>query len=249
MTGPETGVDADALRAAMAQTASRLTRTLAGSGGEDAALQSIVVGALQAIPAAAGASITLLDRRGAITTHAPSTELVAEIDQVQAQIGEGPCIDAARDEEGPQSGVTDADDLATDPPWPRFAEKALAAGMHAVLSFQLVTGSSAGALNLYSTTAHGFAPADHLIGGLFADQAAVALAGARRVDHLSQALRTRDVIGQAKGILMERFRLDDPQAFEMLVSASQDTNLKLHDVAEWMVRESRERYAQEAPDQ
>jgi len=70
--------------------------------------------------------------------------------------------------------------------------------------------------------------------GLFAAQAAIALYGARHAEGLGQALKTRDVIGQAKGILMERFGVDPDEAFQMLVHSSQDTNLKLTAVAEWV---------------
>jgi hypothetical protein len=72
--------------------------------------------------------------------------------------------------------------------------------------------------------------------GLFGLQAALLLYGANHARHLSQALESRDLIGQAKGILMERFRVNSEQAFRMLVSSSQDTDIKLVEVARWLTQ-------------
>ena len=234
--------DIDELRSTMTEAARRLTATKVDAPDPEQMLQAIVAGILIAVPAAAAASITLIDKRGALTTHAPSDELVSGVDRIQAELGEGPCIDAL-DEQG--EVVTDARDLDNDPPWPRFATAALEAGYAAVLSFQLQTHRSAGAVNLYGSTPHCFSAHDQLVGALFADQAAVALAGARRAGELTRALSSRDVIGRAKGILMERFRLDDTRAFAMLVESSQHTNMKLHDVAAWVVSEAEHAYAEE----
>lgn len=224
--------DTQALRATMAESARRLNRTRTESQNPDEMLAAVVANVIHAIPHADGASITLLDYDGAITTHAPSDELVAQVELVQTELREGPCIDAL-DHAG--TGITSAPDLSDSPPWPAFAAEAIGVGYHAVLSFQLYAHGSAGALNLYTTAANTFDHQDELVAALFADQAAVALAGARRVSELNKALETRDVIGRAKGILMERFSLDDTRAFKMLVESSQHTNMKLVAVAEWLV--------------
>jgi hypothetical protein len=101
-----------------------------------------------------------------------------------------------------------------------------------MLSFQLyVAQDSLGALNLYSDQAEAFNDESENVGLLFAAHAAVAMAGARNHDYLTRALSMRDLIGHAKGILMERHRLTADQAFALLVRASQRTNTKLTDIA------------------
>lgn len=234
--------DNEQLRSIMADAARRLTTTRIDALDPEQMLDAIVAGVLVAVPNAVAATITLVDKKGALTTHAPSSAVVSEVDKVQAELHEGPCIDALN-ETG--DNVTDAPDLSSDPPWPTFARAALEKGFAAVLSFQLRTNGSAGAVNLYGSTPHCFTTHDQLVGSLFADQAAVALAGARRAGDLNRALSSRDIIGRAKGILMERFRLDDSRAFSMLVESSQHTNMKLHDVASWLVGEAESLYALE----
>lgn len=109
-----------------------------------------------------------------------------------------------------------------------------------MLSFQLFArDNTLGALNLYSGKPESFTAQSQTLGGLslgglFAMHAATALGEAQHVAQLQEALTGRDMIGQAKGILMERFRLDDEKAFAMLVRGSQETNMKLIDVARWL---------------
>jgi len=123
-------------------------------------------------------------------------------------------------------------DMATEDRWPRFAAAATEAGVGAMLCFQLfVHGDNLGALNLYAPTAHAFTDESQSIGLVFAAHAAVALAAAQHEQHLHTALAHRDIIGQAKGIVMERFHLDADQAFALLARLSQEANTKLHDVA------------------
>jgi len=116
--------------------------------------------------------------------------------------------------------------------WPDFTRRALDLGIRSMLSFQLyVAEDTLGALNLYSDQAAAFTDESENIGLLFAAHAALAMAGARNHDDLTRALSMRDLIGQAKGILMERHRLTADQAFALLVRASQRTNTKLTDIA------------------
>ena len=108
-------------------------------------------------------------------------------------------------------------------------------GYQSVLSTQLsLDGGTRAALNLYSRTANTFDESARITAGLFGLQAALLLYGANHVRHLGQALESRDLIGQAKGILMERFGVTSEQAFRMLVSSSQNTNIKLVEVARWL---------------
>ena len=87
------------------------------------------------------------------------------------------------------------------------------------------------ALTVCSTRPEAFDDVSEQVARLVAASAAVALAGAQETEHLQTALRARDVIGQAKGILMERYKVDADEAFRMLVTASQTTNVKLRDIA------------------
>jgi ANTAR domain len=122
--------------------------------------------------------------------------------------------------------------------WPRWAPAAAARGVESLISFQLFANKgSAGALNMYAGTANVFDDDTAEIGALFASQAALVLHGAQRMAGLNIALLSRDVIGQAKGILMERFDVGPDQAFAMLVESSQQTNMKLVDIATWLVEE------------
>jgi len=95
-------------------------------------------------------------------------------------------------------------------------------------------GCTRAALNLYSHAANTFDESARTTAGLFGLQAALLLYGVNHARQLGNALASRDLIGQAKGILMERFRVNGEQAFRMLVSSSQDTNIKLVEVARWL---------------
>jgi hypothetical protein len=101
-----------------------------------------------------------------------------------------------------------------------------------MLSFQLwVEGDNLGALNLYAREPHSFTEESEQVGLLFVSHAAVAMVGAQKQDQLTEGLATRDLIGQAKGILMERYGINADRAFALLVRASQNRNVKLRDLA------------------
>ena len=107
-----------------------------------------------------------------------------------------------------------------------------------MLSFRLfVDAANLGALNLYGAAAGVFTTDSQIVGALFAQHAAVALASSTRDDQLTDAIATRDVIGQAKGILMHRNRITGQQTFTLLVHTSQHTQIKLVDIARWTVEE------------
>ncbi|MDD7939177.1 ANTAR domain-containing protein [Actinomycetospora lutea] len=206
-------------------------------------LAQLVVCAVDLVPAAVGGGISRTSDRDVRTSHA-TTAAIDELDLLQSRLGEGPCLEAA--DRPPENGVMLARDLGGDDAqrWPHFAPRAVQAGFRSVLSVSL-SGPKDGtraALNLYAAAADAFDASAVVTAGLFAGQAAALLYGADHVHDLGVALESRDVIGQAKGILMERFAVDGAEAFAMLVRSSQDTNMKLNDVARWLVDETERRW-------
>jgi GAF domain-containing protein len=125
------------------------------------------------------------------------------------------------------------DDLAADPRWPDLAHRAVRLGVRSTLSFQLfVESDDLGALNLLSRRPGAFTDESERVGLLYTSHIAIALADALEVGHLTTALVRRDAIGQAKGILMERYKITADQAFALLAKVSQETNTRLADIAE-----------------
>jgi GAF domain-containing protein len=206
----------------------RIARTLQGEHGDvDRTLQSITTAAINAVAGAEFASINLVSGR-TVDSRGATSELAQEIDDLQTHLGQGPCLDALRNEE-----TVRVEDFATEDRWPRFAAEAVKRGAGSLLSFQLFTdGANHGALNLYARQPHSFDAEDEIVGAVFASHAAIALSAAQQEENLRHALDGRDLIGQAKGILMERYRLTAPRAFELLVLASSHTNRKLFDIAD-----------------
>jgi GAF domain-containing protein len=165
---------------------------------------------------------------GKISTPAASDAVALRVDAIQCEVGEGPCLDAIAHE-----GIFQTDDLALESRWPRFSARAHdETAVTSILAFRLFARDRAiGALNLFSKQKAAFHAEDHETGLLFAIHAAVALQASQRTEKLLAALETRDMIGQAKGILMEREHITDDEAFQILVRASQRLNIKLTVVA------------------
>jgi GAF domain-containing protein len=180
---------------------------------------------------ACGVSLVMNDK---VSTSVATHEVAQRADDHQYRTDEGPCLEAVRTGE-----IYKIDDMSGETRWPHFAPRAAQEGVTSSYSMPLVVGGRIlGALNLYSLHSR-FGADDERVGQAFARQAAIALANAQAyqktrdlVDQLNEALQSRDVIGQAKGILMERHRLTAPQAFAVLVRASSHTNRKLFDIAE-----------------
>lgn len=183
--------------------------------------------AVLAVPGAEWVSITEPDG-SLFRTRAGSSTLVWAADQAQYDSGEGPCLTAS----AAAAPVIHAVDLARDSRWPTYGRLAARMGIGSVLSFPLTAGTTTlGSLNLYGSTPYAFTDTDQQLAHLLARQAALTLATARLKTNLENALSTRDVIGQAKGVLMERFRITDEQAFGRLRAISARTNRKLRDIA------------------
>jgi GAF domain-containing protein len=197
-------------------------------------------------------AVTLLDREGPRTAVATS-ETARRVDGFQYEAdGGGPCLDAYRRQQ-----VLRIDSTSEDQRWPEFAMAAATAGIMSTLSLPLVVaGDGLGAVNIYCHEEHGFSEADDVLAMTFASYASVALANARvywrtqrLADQLEQALSTRGMIEQAKGMIIAEQGCSADEAFQLLVNASQRSHLKLHDLASDLVERARERAAAGGPDQ
>jgi transcriptional regulator with GAF, ATPase, and Fis domain len=217
---------ADAVR--VAETFGEVARALATHDDVQSTLDTIVHLAVEHLDACDFAGISFVEGRR-ITSPASSDEVPRIVDRIQSETDEGPCIDAIKEHELFRTG-----DLSAEARWPRFARRAYEeTGVTSIISLRLfVDDDTMGSLNLYATAKDAFDDTDIVLGTVFAVHASVAMESARREEGLEQKARTRDVIGQAKGILMARSNVDEDRAFEMLRLASMRMNVKVRDVAE-----------------
>jgi GAF domain-containing protein len=195
-------------------------------------LDRVVSLAVAMVPGADEATITMVRARRHVYSAAATGDLAAWFDVLQDETGEGPCLDAMWHQQ-----TVRVNDLAADPRWPVLGPRAGERGVGSMLCLQLfVHEDTLGALDLLAHEKSAFTDESEHIGLLLASHAAIAVAGAQQLEHGAIALANRDVIGQAKGILMERFKITADQAFDVLAKVSQDTNRKLHAVAEDLTR-------------
>ncbi|MDR7254822.1 GAF domain-containing protein [Nocardioides sp. BE266] len=177
-----------------------------------------------------GVSLVERDR---IRTPAATNEKLRELDESQYDLGQGPCREAIREHE-----TVLVEDLETDDRWPVWGRAMVTElGIRSSLSFRLFTrpDNSWGALNVYSTRPHAFSDEDVLHGHTIAAMSAVVLARSINDEHLARALESRTVIGQALGMVMERYGLDEETAFNVLRRLASEDNRKLRDLAAQVV--------------
>lgn len=214
----------------LSRTLGDLAIELERQSDAESTLRAIVSGSVAVVPGVRWAGVSLIEGRQ-VTSHVPTHQIVADLDALQTLLDDGPCLSALRD-----GHTVQIDDMSTDDRWPKFTKAARERGVQSSLSFQLfVRDHNYGVLNLYASETHAFSDDSLLIGTVLAQHASVALAGADARTQFVQALGSRDLIGQAKGLLMQRNRVSGLHAFRMLVQASQETNTKLVDVARWIV--------------
>jgi hypothetical protein len=217
----------------------RLTSRLLTAPTVEDVLERVLEATTLMVPAADVASFTLIGADGQFHTPAETDEVAVELDLLQYRFREGPCVEAAVPA-GPAVAI--APDLAHEPRWPQWAPAAVGLGVGAVLSTALIpgapTGRSVGALNVYSRSAGGLDEADRDVLLLLATHASLAVAATDAVTrgelqsaHLRRAIDGRDVIGQAKGIIMARRGVSADEAFDVLRRTSQDLNVKLSELA------------------
>ncbi|MEV6620994.1 GAF and ANTAR domain-containing protein [Amycolatopsis sp. NPDC051106] len=223
----------------LARQFAELTAGLLAAATVEDILQRVLEATTLMVPAADLASFTLLDAGGHFHTPAETGEVAIELDRLQYRFREGPCVEAAVPG-GPAVAI--APDLTDEPRWPRWAPAASALGLGSVLATALISGppsgESHGALNVYSRSRDGLNEADRDVLLLLATHASLALAATDAVTraelqatHLRTAIDSRDVIGQAKGIIMVRRGISADEAFDILRRASQDLNVKLAELA------------------
>ena len=203
-------------------------------------LTEVATYAVQAIPGADGAGLTLLEQDRADTIVATSP-FVTEVDDIQYGMNQGPCISAAREGRTVMSGS-----LGADSRWPRFGGRVARLGVHSVVSLPLITPAGVvGAMNVYAHGKNAFDDRAAELGQIFALPAAIAVQNAhvlaqtrRLADHLQSALELRGVIDRAVGILMSRSGSTEHEALERLRSLSQREHRKLAEVARQIVDEA-----------
>jgi GAF domain-containing protein len=198
----------------------------------DGTLCSILGSALESIKGFDRASL-LISIKGEVAGRAWTDEVAERLDSLQARLGQGPAVEVIH---GPLTIVVP--DLSHDQRWPRYVPQAVQLGVAAQLSARLQFDQTAtlGSLNLYATAEPVFDDEAESLAEVFAAQAAVAIGGASVVTNLTDAMQSRKIIGQATGILMERFRIDEAHAFAYLRRESSHRNVKLRDVAEELTR-------------
>jgi GAF domain-containing protein len=197
----------------------------------DRGLSELVDTAARNVPGAQYCGITLAGR-DEVTTAASTHRFPELLDEIQQIHRQGPCLDAAWEHH-----TVHISDLAGEQRWPDYRRDAIEkTPIRSVLSFELfVNNGTLAALNFYSETPRVFTDESSELGLIFAAHTALAWRILLRDEQFRSALASRDIIGQAKGIIMERFGVDAVQAFNLLTRLSQESNTKLIEVAQRLV--------------
>jgi GAF domain-containing protein len=211
----------------------------------DTAVDFVASLAAEVIAGSVGAGVSLMDGTGRRTTKAASDPLVERADQLQYDLDEGPCLQAVADRV-----VYRIDDLTTETRWRRWCGRAAGLGMRSTLTVPLIVGEQClGALKVYALEPGAFGDREERLVSLFAAQASVLLANVKSYDdvqrfsdRLTAALRDRDAVATAKGVLMGRGHVDVDTAFAQLVSLSERDGKPLRDVAWALLRSSHDDY-------
>jgi GAF domain-containing protein len=204
----------------------------------DATLDSIVRSAKRSLPGIDHVGVSLAQRDGRVTTKAATGELVLTLDKLQYELDEGPCLYAIS-----AATVVRVEDARRDTRWPRYMPKAVELGLRSQLGLQLgLDGETLGGLNMYSTSADRLDDDILHMAELFAVHAALAMGRARTEEQLRNGMSSRTTIGQALGLLMERYQIDRDASFAFLSRASSVNNIKLRDVAAEVVADADQRF-------
>lgn len=210
------------------QVLAEMARELEAKRTRDEALQVVSDFAVRAFDADDAGILLLAERGGDFSTPAATTERVDQAHLLQVELDEGPCLDAIKG-----SATYFTADVVADERWPRWGAAAGDLGIRATIGVRLATRDRGyGSLNVYSGTVGAFDDVDAGLIEVLAAHATAALAAVTRSEGLETALETRNLIGQAQGILMQKFDIDSDAAFQFLTRISQHENIKLRAVAE-----------------
>jgi GAF domain-containing protein len=210
----------------------QVARVLESEDQVETTLEAIVRAAVDTVPGCTYASISATRGRREVTTLASTHPVARAVDAAQYESGQGPCLDSLFEEE-----TVRLPDMGTETRWPKFTAAASELGVESLLCVQLfVENNDLGALNLHGDRVNAFDDDSEHVALLFAAHAAVAMSRAQERHNLRKAISTREVIGQAQGILMERFKVPSDRAFQILVHVSQVTNQRLTAVASELAR-------------
>jgi GAF domain-containing protein len=195
--------------------------------------------AMETVPGSTGAGMTLVDDDGRRTSSAATDPRVESADALQYELDEGPCLAALAARQ-----VMRSDDVGAEPRWPRWAVAASALGVWSCLSAPLVAGDRAvGAIKVYADQPGVFAAHDEQLLTMFAAQATILVVNVqaheraqRLSDGMRKAVRSRDVVSMAKGVLMARHGVDEDTAFGMLVALRGEGGAPLREAAQTVVQ-------------
>jgi ANTAR domain len=214
------------LRSLLTLARADLAAALGGDITPAEQLTQIIDLTVRLVPGTQHASVAVLHDNDRLETLASTSSIAVACDHAQRN-GEGPCF--ALNIDNPMLRI---DDLRHDTRWPGFAARAAELGIRSTLVCELpAIRRHTATLNVYCARRSAFRAAAELVAPVFASRAAIALAHTTQVANLHTAINSRQVIGEAVGILMERHRLTEDEAFQRLVTASQHQHIKLRDLA------------------
>lgn len=198
----------------------------------DTVLRELTHSAASAMPGAQHAGITIASRNGKVRTASATDRYPALLDEIQQRHNQGPCLSAAWEHH-----VIRIDDITLEDRWPAYCRDSIEeTPIRSVVSFQLFADHhDVGALNFYADVPHAFDDEAAEMGLILATHTAVGWNMVRRDAQFRSALASRDIIGQAKGMVMERYKIDAVQAFELLKRLSQTSNTPLVEIARQLV--------------
>jgi GAF domain-containing protein len=211
----------------------QIARDIQSQGDVSEAGERIVESTAELFGEGAEAGISIAHRKQRVENGGATSESVRRGDELQTELGEGPCLDAVWEQEQVVTG-----DLANDDRWPHWGPRMSSDfGINSMLFTQLFTNEDqVGALNIYSTEPDAFDEEDQETARLLAAHVAVAVAAAQEVQDLKFAMDRRTTIGKALGIIMVKYDLDDDRAFTVLRRFSSHQNRKLYDIAQDVIR-------------
>jgi hypothetical protein len=215
--------------------AARIADSVSGKDLDDT-LQALTRAAVEALPGVDEATISIRHEDGSLQSYGFTADYLRELDSWQFEYSQGPCYDGVT-----HNALTVCGDLRNDPRYPDYGKRAAAVGIRSQAGLRIFESKrTIGGLNMYARSIGSLADVAYLA-ELFSEHARTAVAYASEIDGLREAIAGRQVIGQAIGIVMERFGLTEERAFAFLTRLSSHRNVKLRQVAQELIKETGER--------